>query len=514
MKLRKGLIITAAFALVAVSCTKGGNTKKHGWSDFLKLAMKECFGEVLPYTQLNNDTLYYGFSTESGVFCIGDDNETNLMDDYGAKLEKNGFECVEPEPAGEGEEGEGEEEAPYYYKETEYAAMAVTPTYYEETVEYEAGNEIYVGFERVEQTPVASVDMKIAGAYFNQLGIKGVPAFPSYEGEELTTEMNCNYGLPGIYEIDIFNSSQAQMEAYAESLESKGWTVGEGEYVGDFLAYYGQTGAYVELQNWIGYSYDCIRILLYESLPPLPPEEGFPVQHVLQYLANEGLEDGIAEDDFAPYPEQENTEYVFDDSNADYYGGCDVYITNTTSVDCANYVDALVDDYGWTLDDVIPEYDEADDELVVATTYKLTFVTGESKDVFMTVYDYLYEYQTVDLFIGLKVHKEEGTGAFPLEALNTFIEQYDLGFTLTAGLEGDNFTFSTFENGGYHCFQIILDGDNVTAFKNYVNDTLIAAEYSLDTDTATRVTYNNADWHQIDIGYVSASGYTYMNFWE
>ena len=496
MKLRKGLIITAAFALVAVSCTKQNQPKKNPWGSFLATAMKFCFGETIPYVALNEETAYYSFRAQDGAgyFVVGDDNETDLLTDtYGDLLIKAGYEFVD-------------DADPYYAKETSDFAIITSFEYYEATEEYEAGNEVYVEFEYNVQVST-SVKMNLADAYFDFVDVNA-PKLPAYEGAEISK--GCYYNPSGVgelLEIDIYGSSADEMDAYADLLESKGWTLGEGEYTGDYLAYYGQTGAFLELQNWIGYSYDCIRILFYQSEPPLPPEEGFPILHVLQAL---GVPE-LSEDDFAPYPEQEDTEYEFDD-----YYGCDVYITGTTSEDCADYVDAMVDDYGWVLEDVDYTYDEEgeDPTLVIATEYLISLVTGGDYDVQMLVCDYLITNGYVDLYMGTTPHKEEHTGAFPLDDLNAYLEEYGLGFTLTSALPGETFTYSTFFND-YHCFQIKVDGDSVATFKTALNDILVGAGYSITSETAAQVVYDESVYyHEVVIGYSSDDNYTFVNFWE
>ena len=496
---RKGLIIsTALIALLAVGCNKGnGGKTKSPWGEFLASAMKEAFGEVLPFVQFNEENVRFQFQTigSAGLFTILDDNEDNIFDGYADKLIKKGFEEKE------------DEEGIYYQKEKNGFYNDVTFDWYPASEDYEAGNELDAnyGYETEEAYIAAhssSLSFDSVKSFFNERDVKNI-TLPKYEGESIIKGLAYKPALD-ILEYDVYDSSHEEMVAYAESLEAKGWTLTTDSY-GDYSGYLGQTGAYIAVEDWIGLSYDCIRVYMYAAEPPLPEEEGFPILHVLDAL---GIPE-LSEDDFAPYPEQEDTYYEFDD-----YYGCDVYIMNTTSADCADYVDAMVDDYGWTLEDVEPYYDEEDPTSVIATEYLISLVTGGTHDVEILVCDYLITNGYVDLYMYTTPHKESGEGEFPLEALNAFIEEYELGFELTAGLEGDNFTFSTFENGGYHCFQIILEGNNVAAFKSYVNDILIAADYSLDTDTETRVTYNNDAWHQIDIAYVSGSDYTFMNFWE
>ena len=98
---RKGLIIsTALIALLAVGCNKGnGGKTKSPWGEFLASAMKEAFGEVLPFVQFNEENVRYQFQTigSAGLFTILDDNEDDIFDGYADKLIKKGFEEAEDE---------------------------------------------------------------------------------------------------------------------------------------------------------------------------------------------------------------------------------------------------------------------------------------------------------------------------------------------------------------------------------------------------------------------------------
>ena len=508
---RKGLIVsTALVALLAVGCNKGSGKAKSPWGEFLASAMKEAFGEVLPFVQFNDETTLFQFLSNkgSGRFTILDDNEADIFDGYGNKLVKKGFTEAE------------DEEGIYYTKESEEGFYTdVSFAWYPATEEYEAGNELdaYYGYEEEEDFIAAhttSVSFDSVKSFFKEREVKNI-TLPNYEGESIIKGLAFNPSTD-ILEYDIYDSTHEEMDAYAAILEEEGWTLETDSY-GDYSGYLGQTGAYIAVEDWIDYSYESIRVYMYVAEPPLPEEEGFPVQHVLDYLYEEEEipEEDIGEDDFAPYPEGENTEFEYDDEYAWYYGGCDVYVTGTSHDDCAAYVQSMVEDYDWELGEVEYTYDSEDASLVVATMYPLTFVTGGSHDVLVIVYDQLdTSYGNVDIFVTSQVHKESGTSdEFPLEALNAFLDEYDLGFTLTAGLPGTTFTYSTFENGGYHCFQILVDGDSVATFKAAINDILIGAGYTLDADSETSFMYNNSALHQVSCGLTSGNQ-TYLNFWE
>ncbi len=516
---RKGLIIsTALIALLAVGCNKGnGGKTKSPWGEFLASAMKEAFGEVLPFVQFNEENVRFRFQTigSAGLFTILDDNEDNIFDGYSDKLIKKGFEEKE------------DEEGIYYQKVKNGFYNEVTFDWYPASEDYEAGNELDAnyGYDTEEAYIAAhssSLSFNSVKSFFSERGVKNI-TLPKYEGESIIKGLAYNPALDTL-EYDVYDSSHEEMVAYAESLEAKGWTLETDSY-GDYSGYLGQTGAYIAVEDYIGYSYDCIRVYMYVAEPPLPEEEGFPVQHVLHYLYEEGVEeDDLDEDDFAEYPMGESTVFEYDDSMADYFGGCDVYVTGTSSDDCEDYVDTMVEDYGWSLDNVQVDHDDEEDPtLVTATTYTLTFVTGGSYDVFMVAYDYLYTNDYVDLFIGVTLHEEE-YDTFPLEEVNAFLEEYELGFSFTAETAlpdsaGEGFTVMAAEDDGYHGLIITVSGNQLTSYVAILEPILTAADYELMSDYSSE-TYKlyclngELSSHQVQIAYDSDNSQTRVSIWE
>lgn len=110
------------------------------WSSDIQKEMKQYIGFVLPYVPLDETTLYHGYvdtyeSEGVGIYCIGDDNKTNLVKDYGAALKAAGL-----------KEETDEDGDTYYVKTVNGADFYVDFGYYEATSDYEAGNEISVQF--------------------------------------------------------------------------------------------------------------------------------------------------------------------------------------------------------------------------------------------------------------------------------------------------------------------------------------------------------------------------------
>ena len=134
------------------------NLLTEGWSEEVQEEMMAYLGELLPYIPLNEETLYSGYEDfqDYGLYYIGDDNEENLLENYGELLVQCGFEKVVDPDYGT------------YYQKGE---LYVTYDYYEATDEYAAGNEISVECPPYEATFTA--DDLIAAGY---TPVQGWPA--------------------------------------------------------------------------------------------------------------------------------------------------------------------------------------------------------------------------------------------------------------------------------------------------------------------------------------------------
>ena len=111
------------------------------WSTEVQKEMNQIIGFVLPYVPLDETTLYHGYvddyeSEGVGIYCIGDDNDKNLVKDYATALKSAGL-----------KEDTDEDGNTWYVKTVNGADFYVDFDYYEATSDYEAGNEISVYFE-------------------------------------------------------------------------------------------------------------------------------------------------------------------------------------------------------------------------------------------------------------------------------------------------------------------------------------------------------------------------------
>ena len=112
------------------------------WNIEVQTEMLSMMGEVLPFADLNEETMYHTYydyyeSLGIGMYIIGDDNDYNVLSDYGDKLIAAGFEYA---PGESSYYGAGD-----YVKVTdEGVELAVSFGYFEASATYNAGNEIVV----------------------------------------------------------------------------------------------------------------------------------------------------------------------------------------------------------------------------------------------------------------------------------------------------------------------------------------------------------------------------------
>lgn len=156
------------------ACPKGKKDESN-WSKEVQDAMVTYIGEVLPYVELNEETLTYGYDDSWGgfglyQFLIYDDNETNVLEGYGDKLVAAGFEYTESEYEGEVYIS--------YDKTNEVGFVSVDYKYEEATEETAAGNTISVsipqyideeillnqGYEKQTGFPTAVVEQTLEGS--------------------------------------------------------------------------------------------------------------------------------------------------------------------------------------------------------------------------------------------------------------------------------------------------------------------------------------------------------------
>lgn len=92
-------------------------------------------------------------------------------------------------------------------------------------------------------------------------------------------------------EVDVYGSDHDEMFDFALEMEVAGWTVAEGEDEGDYVAkmvFDDGSFAQIDIQDWIDYSYGCIRLICTYGAPA-----EFPSEEIAEYLASKGVTDVI-----------------------------------------------------------------------------------------------------------------------------------------------------------------------------------------------------------------------------
>ena len=92
-------LVSLALVLPLMAGCGGKNKKEEGpiWSAEIDAEMIKYVGEVLPFVDLDKETLQCGYDESYSMFYLYDDNETNLVEGYETKLEAAGFKYTETE---------------------------------------------------------------------------------------------------------------------------------------------------------------------------------------------------------------------------------------------------------------------------------------------------------------------------------------------------------------------------------------------------------------------------------
>ncbi len=94
------LISLAVLAPMMTACPKPQKETKN-WKQDVQDAMVLYAGEVLPFAELNEETLVFGYDADYLMFYLYDDNEVNVLENYSEALVAAGFEEVSNEVSGE-----------------------------------------------------------------------------------------------------------------------------------------------------------------------------------------------------------------------------------------------------------------------------------------------------------------------------------------------------------------------------------------------------------------------------
>ena len=143
------------------------------------------------------------------------------------------------------------------------------------------------------------------------------------EMAEYPAESENAYFMASGVSFKIYGSNSDEMGAFAEALEAVGWTVGEGNYDGDYRAEYGEEGAVLYIENW--YSYILVKCAIEE---PLVLDAEWPSEDIDAFM-----EYNFFTDELPAYAEEGAEFMVMDEGDmlyvlvdcADPYAAVDAY---------------------------------------------------------------------------------------------------------------------------------------------------------------------------------------------
>ena len=143
------------------------------WDDEVQDAMELYCGEVLPFAELDEETLTYGYDADYSMFFLYDDSEENVLVDYEADLLDAGFEYTETDYYG----------TTYvsYDKENEIGVISVTFGWAEAEDDVPAGN-----FINVTVPQYLDEEMILSYGYEKQTGWPTQLVADTMEGSGLT----------------------------------------------------------------------------------------------------------------------------------------------------------------------------------------------------------------------------------------------------------------------------------------------------------------------------------------
>ena len=325
-----------------------------------------------------------------------------------------------------------------------------------------------------------------------------LPAYRTYTEGRLTYQVSED-GLQYL----IKGTTEEELNAFVAVLAACGWDMTAQNSYGDCSGSYGNVS--IEIENWIGFYYDGVIITFSVNR--------WDSELIAAYYAYMGIEGEV------PVPvyvsSYEDVKFEFDASWVSY--GYPLYadVYNTTEEDLwgdgleEDGYFGLLDEAGWSLTNYVFEDDYS--------AFEWSMQVGEY-DAFIYVYNYLESDGYVEFAFYAKEHVNPAvvTETFPFEELNGFLDDYDLGFTLTAALPlpaGETeYTYSTGSSNGWHYFEITVNGDVTEEWNAALTDILTAAGYELKTSTSGSEYWANEDDHQVSIGL--EDGVTYIQFWE
>lgn len=206
----KTLIVPVVATMLAVSCGENPAPGKD-WSSAVKEFMNQEIGEVLPYLDLDEESLHLSYESDEfgGAFYAYDDNDKNLVEEYAEKLVSQAH-------------FEYSAEEDLYYKETSKAYVALSLTYYDASSGVVPGNEINFNYLYSEE-PTGDWDPDFAAEWAAVFGETLPFAFLDKASLDVYVEMESTlYGSAIVYDDNEENKLVSyEMRLYKAGFEAR-----------------------------------------------------------------------------------------------------------------------------------------------------------------------------------------------------------------------------------------------------------------------------------------------------
>ena len=181
--------------------------------------------------------------------------------------------------------------------------------------------------------------------FYAERGVSNV-TIPNYVAEDKEATITFDESLiesNGWLKADIKGSTKEEMDAFADSLEDKGWTVGEGRYSGDYEAVFGDSLAHMYVENWLQETAESIRLYFFveEPLPTAWPAQ--TISDIFDYYEADYFEVPAFVAADATFDAQVYSESGF------YADGVYVKIDGATEAEVNTYLQTTLPGADWTV---------------------------------------------------------------------------------------------------------------------------------------------------------------------
>lgn len=196
------------------------NIDQEGWTNDIKEEMMQYLDIVLPYIELDADTLQHGYRDDIGVYCLTDESNNNLVSNYGSLLSDAGFSLASEL----GNDFYKKDDVVVFYGWYEATENTISGNYiaaYKEQEDVD-NTELFLiqeGYEKVNGWPSAIVAETVYGSGIN------LPSINENDTWFVSTEIDSNdYGS---YRCAFLVNHNEILEQYAAKLARVGITYEE-----------------------------------------------------------------------------------------------------------------------------------------------------------------------------------------------------------------------------------------------------------------------------------------------